>query len=107
MNVSEAGLLLRSATRVAPGSLAQVETELPGGGEADRGGGASRPDPAGRGTGYEIATRIEHMSTLHQRRFNVFLRDLKSGSVVQIRAESAARGGGGSRPGGARTAKTA
>ena len=76
-------LLLRSATRVAPGSLAQVEAELPGGGnpiEAVVRVVRSRPD----GDRHLIATRIEHMSTLHQRRFNVFLRDLKSGSVVQI-----------------------
>jgi diguanylate cyclase (GGDEF)-like protein len=107
MNVSEAGLLLLSATGVAPGSLAQVEAELPGGGhpiEAVVRVVRSRQD----GNRHLIAARIEHMSTLHQRRFNVFLRDLKDGSVVQIREEPPAEtaAGGNERPAG-RTAKTA
>jgi len=97
MNVSEAGLLLLSATRVAPGSLAQVEAELPGGGspiEAVVRVVRSQQD----GNRHLIAARIEHMSTLHQRRLNVFLRDLKDGSEVQVRetppAETATGGRG-------------
>jgi diguanylate cyclase (GGDEF)-like protein len=107
INVSEAGILIRSVTSVAPGSLARVETALPGGGETvEAVVRIVRSRQAGQH--FEIATRIEHMSPLHQRRFNVFLRDLKNGNVVQIRPKRrrSAAGVGGGRAAG-RGSKTA
>jgi diguanylate cyclase (GGDEF)-like protein len=109
VNVSEAGLLLLSRTNVATGALAQVETELPGGG--DRIEAVVRVVRSQKaGDHYEIATRIEHMSNMHYRRFNVFLRDLKAGNVVQIGRRDPGSSGGSDRPratGRQRRAKTA
>jgi diguanylate cyclase (GGDEF)-like protein len=107
VNVSKAGWLLLCATSVAPGSVAQVETELPGGGQTIE--AVVRVVRTRRsGKRFEVATRIEHTSTLHQRRFNAFLRDLKSGSPVQISPRGGRASAAERRPREARrTAKTA
>ena len=96
LNVSEGGLLFLSEEPPNRGALAQVQLALPTGGRSVEGVlrvMRVRPVP----DGYEIGTEIVHMSPLDRRRFRVFLRELKTGGVLQLlpprRARrSAARG---------------
>jgi diguanylate cyclase (GGDEF)-like protein len=81
LNVSEGGLLFLCEQRLAEGALVRVELRLP-----------SSPEPVecvvravrvvpGRG-GFEIGSQIVHMPRPHQRRFRVFLHDLREGRVA-------------------------
>jgi diguanylate cyclase (GGDEF)-like protein len=96
LNVSEGGLLFLSEEPPNRGALAQIQLALPNGGRSVEGVlrvMRVRPVP----DGYEIGTQIVHMSPLDRRRFRVFLREIKTGGVLQLlptrRARlSAARG---------------
>jgi diguanylate cyclase (GGDEF)-like protein len=81
LNVSEGGLLFLCEQRLAEGALVRVELRLP-----------SSPEPVecvvravrvvrGR-EGFEIGSQIVHMPRAHQRRFRVFLHDLREGRVA-------------------------
>jgi diguanylate cyclase (GGDEF)-like protein len=83
VNVSEAGLLFLGSTSIAPGALARLRINLPT---------VFQPVEAvvrvlrvrPKRKRFEIAAQIEHMSSMHQRQYNVFLRELKSGHLAQI-----------------------
>jgi diguanylate cyclase (GGDEF)-like protein len=83
LNVSEGGLLFMSEEPPNRGALAQVHLALPNAAEPVE--GVLRVMRVRRvDTGYEIGTQIVHMSPLDRRRFRVFLREIKSGGVLQL-----------------------
>jgi diguanylate cyclase (GGDEF)-like protein len=83
LNVSEGGLLFMSEEPPNRGALAQMQLALPNGVEPVEGVlRVMRVRPV-KG-GYEIGTQIVHMSPLDRRRFRVFLRELRSGGVLQL-----------------------
>lgn len=100
LNVSEGGLLFLCEQRLAEGALVRVELRLPSSREpVECVVRAVRVVP-GRG-GFEIGSQIVHMPRPHQRRFRVFLHDLREGRVAlpaghiglaaSLRAERASR----------------
>jgi diguanylate cyclase (GGDEF)-like protein len=83
LNVSEGGLLFMSEEPPNRGALAQVHLALPNGEEPVEGVlRVMRVRPMDGG--YEIGTQIVHMSPLDRRRFRVFLREIKTGGVLQL-----------------------
>jgi diguanylate cyclase (GGDEF)-like protein len=83
LNVSEGGLLFMSEEPPNRGALAQVHLALPNAAEPVE--GVLRVMRVRRvETGYEIGTQIVHMSPLDRRRFRVFLREIKTGGVLQL-----------------------
>jgi diguanylate cyclase (GGDEF)-like protein len=90
LNVSEGGLLFMSEELPDRGALAQVQLALPNAVEPVQGVlRVMRVRPAK--DGYEIGTQIVHMSPLDRRRFRVFLRELRSGGVLQLLPRRPAR----------------
>jgi len=106
LNVSEGGLLFLSEEPPTRGSLAQVQLALPNEKETVEGVlRVMRVRPVQ--DGYEIGTQIIHMSRHDRRRFNVFLRKIKKGEVIQLLPGRRARRSTPRRKARARTAKTA
>jgi diguanylate cyclase (GGDEF)-like protein len=83
VNVSEAGLLFMGAAPIETGSLARLRINLPTVFQpVEAVVRVMRVQPKRKR--FEIAARIEHMSSLHQRQYRVFLRELKAGHLIQI-----------------------
>ncbi len=90
LNVSEGGLLFLSEEPPNRGALAQVHLALPNGRRTVEGVlRIMRVRPVS--DGYEIGTQIVHMSPLDRRRFRVFLREVKTGGVLELLPTSQAR----------------
>jgi diguanylate cyclase (GGDEF)-like protein len=81
LNVSEGGLLFLCEQRLAEGALVRVELRLPPAADpVECVVRAVRVVDSGRG--FEIGSQIVHMPRPHQRRFRVFLHDLREGRVA-------------------------
>jgi len=81
LNVSEGGLLFLSEHPLGEGALVRVQLSLPPSPDpVECVVRAIRvvPDPAG----FEVGAQIVHMPRMHQRRFRVFLHDLRDGLVA-------------------------
>ena len=81
LNVSEGGVLFHSHEPLPAGAFVRVQLALPPSGEPIECAVRVLRTMGARG-GFEIGTQIVHMPRVHQRRFRMFLKQLKAGEVV-------------------------
>jgi len=81
LNVSEGGVLFHSHEPLPAGAFVKVQLALPPSGEPIECAVRVLRTMGARG-GFEIGTQIVHMPRVHQRRFRMFLKQLKAGEVV-------------------------
>ncbi len=80
-NVSEGGVLFRSAQALPGGSLLKLELTLPTAGDPIECFVKVLRSTRARG-GYEVATQIVHLSRLHARRYRQLIDQLKAGKAA-------------------------
>jgi len=81
LNVSEGGVLFHSHEPLPAGAFVKVQLALPPSGEPIECAVRVLRTMGAHG-GFEIGTQIVHMPRVHQRRFRMFLKQLKAGEVV-------------------------
>jgi len=81
LNVSEGGVLFHSHQPLPAGAFVRVQLALPPSGEPIECAVRVLRTLGAHG-GFEIGTQIVHMPRVHQRRFRMFLKQLKAGEVV-------------------------
>jgi diguanylate cyclase (GGDEF)-like protein len=81
LNVSEGGVLFRCQQALPVGAFVKVQLVLPPSGEPIECAVRVLRCVGARG-GAEVGAQIVHMPRLHQRRFRLFLKQLKAGEVV-------------------------